>query len=256
VTNRPSLDAIDAEVRRISHEAMGKSIDLLDRLILHINHGKAALTGSRHDRGRDFLIGVLLSRAFNSLWRAREDAVCGYYPESLTLCRSAAEHWLAVKWLELHPEPTDRWLWAILEEVPRPEDLIPKVGSMFAEVDPDGLNKRIYDMLSKFVHPRGTGLRWMIHWDETSTYFHVGGHFDERNLRTCLYFLIIYAQACLRPTAALLERMLGSIDEKWLNDGVDISKEARSFVESVETEIIKAGMQLEIPSDEEGALQS
>ncbi|HEU0072760.1 MAG TPA: hypothetical protein VFS30_02020 [Dehalococcoidia bacterium] len=217
---------------------MGKEIELFDSLLLHINHGKASLTGQQHDRGLNFLIGVLLSRAFNSLWRAREDAVVGYAPESLTVCRSAMEHWIASRWVELNPEARDHWLWEIFEEVSRPIGGIPgptvmvkELGSLAESVTD------IYGALSKFAHPRGTGLRWVIHFDAESTYFHVGLHFDHGALKLCLYFLMGTAQACLEPVARLQNRMLGRVDDEWLTEGNRLSEVAGAFMESIEVEV-------------------
>src|SRR5690606_5711305 len=131
------------------------------------------------DRDLNFLIGVLLTRSFNSLWRARQDAVAGYYAETLTLARSAFEHWLTVLWLEQNRDATDRWLWAILEEVERPPVMSPSVSLMMKDLRDAGVLTGMYDLLSKFVHPRGVGLRWMLYFDRDFTQFHVGGAYDE-----------------------------------------------------------------------------
>jgi hypothetical protein len=102
-TAAPCLGYVNAQVCRQSHQARGPEIRLLDDLILPINHGMAMLTGRKHDRGINLLISML-SRVFDSLWRAREDAVCGYPAESLILCRSVVEHWASARWVEL-PRP-------------------------------------------------------------------------------------------------------------------------------------------------------
>jgi hypothetical protein len=236
----PSLDSLDGEVRRQSYSAMRAEIDLLDDLILHINHGKALLTGYQHDRGLDFLMGLLLSRAFNSLWRAREDAVCGYAAECLTLCRSALEHWATARWVELHPETRDRWLWAIVAEVEQPAEWPPSTDQMLKDLGDLGKTARqMYDVLSKFAHPKSIGLRWIIHFDPHSTYFHAGGYFDEHGLRICLYFLVGVAQACFEPIARLQNRMLGSVDAGWLQKGKQLSEPAEAFVRRVEDEVLK-----------------
>jgi len=238
MTEGPSIDSIDNEVRRQAYAAMGQQVQLLDDLILHINHGTAMLTGRQHDRGLNLLTGLLLNRAFNSLWRAREDAVCGYHAESLTLCRSVVEHWAAARWVEFHPEAHDRWLWAVLEEVQRPAKNIPDVSQMLSELGV--LGKRvaeIYDVLSKFAHPRSIGLRWLIHFDTEATHFRAAGYYDEHGLKVCLYFLIGMAQACLEPVARLQNRMVGSVEEAWLKHGKELSNRAEPFMEEVEREV-------------------
>ena len=129
-----SLEEFDASVRKQSYAAMASPLQVLDSLILHINHGLALLSGTKHDRGLNFLIGILLNRAFSSLWRAREDAVTGYIAESLTLCRAALEHWTAAKWVEVNPDKKDRWLYAIVEEVDQPKEWAPLTNAMFGFV--------------------------------------------------------------------------------------------------------------------------
>jgi len=66
-----------------------------------------------------------------------------------------------------------------------------------------------YDVLSKFAHPRGTGLRWLIHFDVESTFFHFGPYFDLRDLRTTLFFLLLIGQGLLDHVAQLQSRALG-----------------------------------------------
>jgi len=236
----PSLDHIDAAARRQSYSAMTAEIKLLDDLILHINHGTALLTGHKHDRGLNFLMGLLLSRAFNSLWRAREDAVCGYTAECLTLCRSALEHWTTARWVELHPRTRNRWLWTILAEVKRPTKRPPSIDQMLKDLGDLGkIPRAMYDVLSKFAHPRSAGLSWMIHFDPASTYFHAGAHFDDRGLKVCLYFLTGVAQACLEPIARLQNRMLGTVDADWLRKAEELSVPAGAFMRRVEADVIE-----------------
>jgi len=241
----PSVDKTDDAIRSQSYSAMEADIKLLDELILHVNHGTALLTGGQHDRGLNFLMGLLLNRAFNSLWRAREDAVCGYPAECLTLCRSALEHWATARWVELHPETTDRWLWSILEEVERPAERPPSTDKMLKDLGDLGkVPVQMYDLLSKFAHPKSIGLGWMIHADPETTYFHAGGHFDKRGLRTCLYFLVGVAQACLGPVVTLQNRMLGSFDADWLQKGKQLSERAEAFWRRVGDEVIREANKL------------
>ena len=236
----PSLEGIDAEIRGQSYSKMEDEIKLLDDLILHINTGLAQLSGQKHDRGLNFLMNLLLNRAFNSLWRAREDAVCGYAPECLTLCRSALEHWTVARWVELNPEARDRWLWAILPEVKQPSKYAPTINWMLENLDELGeVPRQMYGQLSKFAHPRSKGLGWIIHFDSHSTYFHAGGHFDEHALRVCLYFLVGVTQACHEPVARLQKRMLGSPDSGWLGKGIALSEPAGLFLRRLEDEIIE-----------------
>lgn len=240
-----SLEKLDASIRSQSMVAASAEIEILDNLILHINHGTAMLSGTKHDRGLSLLLGIFLNRAFNSLWRAREDAVTGYTAESLTLCRAALEHWTAASWVELNPDTTDRWLWAIVEEVDQPEEWPPTTNEMLKDLGELGeAPVELYDMLSKYAHPKGLGLRSLIHFDTESTYFHAGGHFDEGSLKLCLYFLIGVAQACLEPVARLQSRMLSEADPGWLADGLKLSEPAAELLRLTERTAIDAAAKL------------
>ena len=259
----PVLEETDKEVRAQSLAAMAEEINLVDELTLHINHGKAMLSGNKHDRGLNFLTGILLTRVFNSLWRAREDAVLGYHAESLTGCRAALEHWVTARWVELPPakreetlekedipEKKDMLLWAIIDEIERPPSSVrvPSTDDMLKELGSLGKNVReLYNILSKFAHPRSIGLRWLIHWDLESTYFHVGGYFDERGLRTCLYFLMGTAQASLESVARLQYRMLGAVDENWLAKGKELSTRAEEFMRQTEGGVVADARTLDEP---------
>lgn len=237
-----NLESVDAAVRRQSYSAMSADMKLLDELILHLNHGMALLTGQPHDRGLNFLVGLLLHRSFNSLWKGREAAVCGYPGECLTLCRSALEHWATARWVEFHPRTRNRWLWAILEEVEQPVRRPPSIDQMLKELGDRGLGetpRNMYNWLSKFAHPKSIGLSWIIHFDAESTYFHSGGHFDKRGLRMCLFFLVGTAQVCFEPIARLQNRMLGGPDTDWLEKGRELSDRAGAFLRRVEDEVIE-----------------
>jgi hypothetical protein len=242
----PALEEMDKAVRRRSYSAVGSEFELLDALVLHINHGKAKLSGVKHDRDLNFVIGILIARAFNSLWRAREDAVLGYYAECLTLCRCAVEHWATARWIELRPELTNMLLWAVLEEVERPPGRLPSTDKMLKDLGQVGERVlALYDILSKFAHPRSIGLSWLIHFDSEFTFVHAGGYFDQRGVRACLYFLIGTAQACLEPVARLQHRMLGLVDEEWLATGRELSSRAEEFMRNVEAEIRDQANKLE-----------
>jgi hypothetical protein len=211
---------------------------LVDDLIFHMNHGMARLTGQEHDRSLNFLVGLLLNRAFNSLWRAREDALRGYPGECLALCRLALELWASAKWVNEHPSEVGLWLWDILEELDEPTRGPPSVDAMLRDLGEAGSAVKVmYNILSKFAHPRSTGLSWIIHFDEGNTYFHAGGHFDERGLRMCLYFLIGTAQACLDPVANLQARMLGEPDANWMARARELSDASARAMQRLRHEV-------------------
>jgi hypothetical protein len=207
-----ALDEMDAAIREKSLAAMPKEIKLLN--------GTALLTGTKHDRGLNFLAGMLIGRAFNSLWRAREDLLCGYSVQSMALCRAALEDWTTLIWVELHPDRVNMFLWAILSEVNRPAGSPPKYAAMWKELGDLGkIPGVMYDSISKFAHPKSIGLRWLIDFDPEMTNFHYGGHFDQHYLKVSLFHLIQVAQAFGERVARLQFRMLGEVDPEWLKRG-------------------------------------
>lgn len=232
------LDQMDADVRQKSLAAMPAEIKLLDDLILLMNNGTSLLTGTKHDRGLNFLAGILVGRAFNSLWRAREDLLCGYPVQAMALCRAALEDWTTLIWLELHPENVDMFLWAILSDVERPTGVPPKFETMWTELGDLGkIPSIMYDSLSKFAHPKSIGLRWLIDFDPEKTTFHYGGHFDEHYLRVCLFHLIQVAQAFGERVARLQFRMLGEVDAAWLERGKSVAQEAIATIDTMYGEL-------------------
>ncbi len=215
-----ALDEMDAAIRAKSLAAMPEEIEVLDDLILMMNQGTALLSGNDHDRGLNFLAGVLVCRAFNSLWRAREDLVCGYPVQSMALCRAALEDWATLIWLELHPKNANMFLWAIYPEVERPKYYPPKFEAIWKELGELGkIPAVMYDTLSKFAHPKSTGLRWLVEFDEKNTTFHYGPQFDQDYLKIALFNLIQVAQAFGERIARLQDRMLGEPDQTWLDRG-------------------------------------
>jgi hypothetical protein len=232
------VEAVDAKVRGSSEAAMPTEISLLDDLLLHLNHGMTPLNAQPHDRGLNFLVSLLLVRTFNSLWRAREDAVTGYPVQSLALCRGALEDWVTACYVEKHRDRCDRWLVGILPEHAAAKPPV-DFETMFKEIGGDVGDKarETYSVLSKFTHPDGRGMRWLMHWDPETTYLHFGGHFDDRALRFCLYFLLVQAQMSMERVAQLQHRVLNSVDAKWLERGNYLTDLGLAFINHVHREL-------------------
>lgn len=235
----PALELLDQEARHKAYAAMPKEIELLDHVILQINHGLAKLSGHRHDRGLNFLASLLLDRSFGTLWRAREDAVRGYPIQSLMLCRAALEDWATLLYCERHPDGIGLWLGDVLEEWPvagRP----PRFKVIWDDLGDMGQRmEEIYGVLSEFAHPRATGFKWLYHWDAENTYLHAGAHFDQRNLRTCLYFLLGTSQALLERIAQLQFRVLGHADAAWVEQGLEVSSDVGTYMDHVHDDVLK-----------------
>jgi len=218
---------------------MPTEIAILDDLIVHINHGLAKLSGCRNDRGLNFLGMLLLNRAFCSLWRAREDAVCGYPVQSLTLCRAALEDWGTLLYAERHPDTANIWLQDVLAEV-QPCGRPPKFVDIWKDLDDLGQKAdQTYGILSSIAHPRSPGLPWLYDWDRDRVQFHTGGCFDQRNLEVCLYFLIIVGQMMLERIAQLQLRVIGDAVSKWVKRGNEMSDTARIFVDRIHGETLQ-----------------
>jgi hypothetical protein len=216
---------------------MPTEIALLDDILLHMNHGLVPLSGTGNDRRLNFLAGLLLHRAFGSLWRAREDAVCGYPVQTLTLCRAALEDWGTLCYVERHPDDVGLWLRGVLPEI-QASGRPPKFSQIWNELGDLGeIANEAYRVLSKFAHPRDTGLPWLFHADVGKVYFHTGGHFDESGLRMCLYFLVVVAQPFLERIAQLQSRVLGDAIVAWVREGKEISERASRFIERVHGQI-------------------
>lgn len=236
----PVVSQIDEQVRSASLGAMPEEIRLVDGILWHVYEGLRPLSGAENDRGLNFLAELLLHRAFGSLWRAREDALCGYPLQSLTLCRAALEDWGTLCYIERHPDEIGLWLRGILPEIeasgrpPRFSDIWNELGELGEVVT------EAYSALSKFAHPRDSGLRWLFHADVEKVYFHTAGHFDEGGLRMCLYFLVIVAQLFLERTAQLQSRVLGNAIPEWVREGKAISREALPFLQRVRDQVLKS----------------
>ena len=44
---------------------------------------------------------------------------------------------------------------------------------------------------------------WLYHWDPDTTHLHWDGHFEPKNLRVCLHFLVSISQMLLERVAQL-----------------------------------------------------
>lgn len=226
-----SLEEMDARIRSRSMASQPAQIQVLDDILVHINQGISLLSGHKHDRGPNFLSLLLICRAFNSLYRAREDAVLGYPVQSLTLCRSALEDWATLRWIELHPDTVDKWLWAILPGVKRPTGQRPNFDAISKKLGKHGdIASKYYDILSKFAHPMSIGLRSLVHFDPENTYLHAGSNFDEQYLKDCLRLLIEVGQVFFERVAQLQYRMLVSVAQQWVEKGKELTDRAKTLL--------------------------
>lgn len=241
------LDRRDQTVAARSLEHAGSAIRLIDEGLLLLNHGTAALTGHKHDRGLNFLTALLIVRAFNSIWKAREAAVEGYSVQCFVLARAALEDWIAIRWVEERPDEKDLWLSRLFSEVRVPLDSkgrerwVPSVDEMLKDIPEGALPRVAYGHVSKFAHPRGTGLRWQFHADEESSFIHCGPHFDEQDLQACLYFLA-HTVAGLLPAAERVQiRAFGQADPEWVERGTALVEQYLQYIRDVGASVLEEG---------------
>lgn len=229
----PPLEAQDAEVLRQSTAAAMTEIALLDEIILLINRGAARLDGTKHDHHLNMLSSILLARAFNTLYRARQDAVQGYCATALILCRAAMEDWATMVWVSGHPDDVEIWLWSMVDDIKQPTRKPPTFDSMFKSRADAAVLLVIYDQLSKFAHPRSIGLSAHVTFDEENTYFQFGPRFDQQDLRVTLSTLVMVAAAFLEQARMHQERSLGNADEVWVTQANAAVDRGRSFIATV-----------------------
>jgi len=230
-----TLVIVDQEARRSSWAAMSEEIGLLDGVLLHMGQGLNRLSATPNDRGLNLLAALLLTRAFNSLWRAREDAISGYPVQSLTLCRAALEDWGTLMYVNKHPETCNIWLRGVLPDAgetgapPHFKDIWTDLGEDIGEPA-----RQTYAVLSVLAHPRDEGLPWLASWDAGGALMRVGGYFDQSGLTLSLYFALIVAEALFEPIAQFQSRIFGLADRDWWEQGVMLGSLAEKFVNEVQ----------------------
>lgn len=238
-----ALDQRDDLVAEWSIEECGSGVKILDDLILALNSGTALLSSHKHDRGENFLVGILVNRAFNSIWQGRRAAVHGYPVQAMILARSALEDWATMRWVENHPDDKDLWLCRIVAEVEPPLDekgrerWVPKIDTMLREIDEGESPLVAYEALSKVAHPRGIGLAWEFRFDEESVSLHVGGRREAVDLRRSLFHLVRVAAGILPCVERLQGRWLDDVDADWVSDGAELVERAQQFLLEVAGEL-------------------
>ena len=236
-----NLEERDRAVRRQIEAAERDGLAILDRLLILCQNGTAVCQG-QHDRGLNFICGLLLVRAFNSLWRARQDLAHGYPIQAISLARSAFEDWVAVEWIEHDAANLPFFLGALVEEVELPRDdagnprFVPGTSRMLAALDDSDERrnaKQTYDLLSKFAHPRGTSLRWQFSASPEAVDVHAGPYIEGRDIQTGLYFLVDVVIRTLSPLERLQDRWLGNADADWVHAATEVAIDGLRFIDSI-----------------------
>jgi hypothetical protein len=225
----PRIEDLEREVRERALQAAARDLELADRALIHVNHGLVPISGQKRGYGARLVRLLAVTGAFNSLRWAKEVAVCGYPPESLTLVRAALERWGTAKYVEKHPGEAYRWLTASDNR----EDWPPRFDRIWAEMEDDikDTAKSAYGVLSEFAHPRAGGLPHLVDWDEALTYFHLGPHWDQDAFEACLYFVLTVTQLFYRVVGNLQVECLGSVSEEWGEKALQLTDEMAAYVD-------------------------
>jgi len=205
------IELLEAAVRAQTTADLTNELDLYERLVFHINHGVAELTNHDHDRAVQFLHGLLLNRAFNALWRAKEELLLGYPALALTLARSGFEDWGTLRYTRRHSERLGDWLQG-LYNYPKTGVRPPTFAAMWDVLveEVGDVSKTFYGVLCEFAHPRALGFSWLVEIDEVHSHFRVGPWYDADFARMALHNMMLVATLVLGATDELRESMLGA----------------------------------------------
>jgi hypothetical protein len=232
-----TFDSTDQEVRIASFAAMPKAIRVLDEMLHHMKRGIHMMSGIENDPAINFLAFLLVCRGLPSLWRGREDAVCGYPVQCLTLCRAAFEDWGTFAYVERHPESGIVWVRDVFPDT-EISGREPKFKELWETLGEDEeWAKRLYAFLSEYAHPRYRAFKW-LHEPATeqrgtqTIRFHVAGYFNQGALEMCLLTLVAIAELFLESVRQLQRRLLGEPVSEWDQQAGRIEEEALRFVES------------------------
>jgi hypothetical protein len=221
----------DENVRTRILRQYGRDIDVLDNLLLEINHGCATASGREHDHGLSLLHLLLITHAFNALWQARQSLSCGYPIPSLILCRTAFEDWAALEYCVRHPEHVGDVLSGVTHAVDNPR--IPSFRDIFKEMKavfgPEV--GQVYGMLSEYAHPRAPAMLGGITGDRSQAWtFRPGPRWDGDQIRFGLHYLIMIGERLLRQAMRAHKMIRGDYDEEWIHVALEAHSKAEAFL--------------------------
>lgn len=257
-----SLAEMEEQAQAAALEAHRAEFDLVGELLLLVNQGTAAMSGVPHDRGVNFLVGILCVRAFNTLIGARDQLVRGYPVQAMTLARAALEDWVAAEWVTAVPERAALFLSAFFSEVEHPVDAkgrpawVPSFDNQLTEL-PSELQaepRLVYRELSDFGHPRGLSLRQQITVDYSSGEMTVsaGGRYERGITVAGLFHLVRIASGLLPTVEKLQTRWRGEADRDWQVRSIAAVSRAHEYLRRVIDEIEKSELEGKIDDSDVG----
>jgi len=213
----PTFEDLDSLAREQSIARFPGAIGLVDDLLDTINGGMSS-GGGTHDRGAILLTALLINRASNSLYRAREDALCGFYGQAWTMCRAALEDWGTINYVRQNPADSNIWLRDILPEAHGEARRAPSFADIWKTLGPlTAVAQDLYGVLSAGgAHPRPEGMGFQFQIIGSTTVIRVGGVFDQDDLKVTLSHLIALATLILGEVGNIRGAGFpGTVDPGW-----------------------------------------
>jgi hypothetical protein len=168
-------DAVD-----IWRDGLNALLGGLDPLRSHVTVGKA----------EDVLLALII-RAFNSLYRAHEEALRGYYAQSLNLLRPTVEDFVAYWYVRSFPESRPLFLMQT-DRTPRMRDMLEalkkKIAGELGELEADEHVQLVKDWigeLHQFSHVDRSGIALVMEHGEKRIDYTLGPTTDEHLFRYC-----------------------------------------------------------------------
>jgi hypothetical protein len=253
------ISALEQKCRKSSLEAMPEEIRLLDEVLLHTRHGIGMPAEFGEDLPRDFLEMTLLSRALGSCWRAREDALCGYYLQCYVLCRAAFEDVVTFVYVQSCPDKAILWVRDSFPDIEAP-GRVPRFREMWAHLDDaqPGLGERFkdfYGILSEYTHPRHRGLQSLWELDtkpsgEETHRFWMLSRWNPDNLKGCLGVVLYMAGMLMGNVEVRHRRFRGKPISEWAQRANELVEEIERTERRKRFSVIKAD---DIPTPEPDA---
>jgi predicted XRE-type DNA-binding protein len=143
---------------------------------------------------------ALLMRAWQTIYRAHDSALKGYYPQALNLLRSPIEDWLAYWYIRSFPEQYKRFVDESLQTPPF-NDMLQKIEARHFQGQPNPVVREWIKRLHRFSHVDRAGVRMVFLPSQTGAKLLLG---PDRDAEAFHY--------CSAEAAALIQMHLEALD--------------------------------------------
>lgn len=235
VEHQPTLDQREEQVRVESLRLEPPTLGAIELLLNNYLTGFGEFGRfTRTDFNRREQVWLLLTlRTFHSLRWAYHLLMTGYYSQSLTLIRTAAEDWLYCEDSKEHEE-TIRFLLDHEGNTPQFKTMSDRLGSDLKEAwqGPPG-EEGSYSLLSSFSHPNYRGMA--VLFDQEKQMLRVGPCYDESMFLVAANYLIFR----LIKSVEFLGRLVSSASpqSRWLSDPDDAMAKGEAAREGISVRI-------------------